>query len=323
MEGTGTDLAGDAIHYAGGSGGYWVNVNGARTDPGRNGWSHGAPYWRDGGWRNAQGGVTFKHADGTWDNGPGVGKKKPYHDTFGTGPGVPVTPWHSIATDTSVLPRGTSVYVPSLATTPAHGCFRAEDTGGAIIGNHIDVLVPASASLGTLPEQGLLTALAPGQACPPGVRRPRPRRRAPALHVGGARVALRGRPHRRARRGRPRARGLPVRLRRRRPPRLRRPRERSRADLRRRRLLGERPRPAHRPDAVGRLDARAAVLARRRLAQREGRADVAPQERHLDARPRRAQAPLPRPLPPREPGRAHRLARRRRTVGRWRRPGRG
>jgi hypothetical protein len=169
MEGTGTDLAGSAIHYAGGSGGYWVNVSGARTDPGRNGWSHGAPYWRDGGWRNASGGVTFKHADGTWDNGPGVGKKRPYSDSFGTGPGVPVTPWHSIATDTSVLPRGTSVYVPSLATTPAHGCFRAEDTGGAIIGNHIDVLVPASASLGTLPEQGLLTALAPGQACPPGV----------------------------------------------------------------------------------------------------------------------------------------------------------
>ena len=74
MEGTGTALSGAHIHYAGTHGGYWVNKAGEKTVPGASGWSNGAPYWRDGGWRNAAGGVTFQRADGSWVNGPAVGR---------------------------------------------------------------------------------------------------------------------------------------------------------------------------------------------------------------------------------------------------------
>jgi hypothetical protein len=166
MQGTGKAANGSYVHYAGTTGGYWVNSSGHRTDPGAHGWSHGSPYWRDGGWRNSAGAPTFKRANGTWSNGKGV-KLLPYHDRFGPGKGVPVTEWHSIATDTSVIPRGTRVYVQALAAYPSSGCLVAEDTGSAIIGNHIDVLVPAGSDLGTLPSSGNVVTLAPGDACPP------------------------------------------------------------------------------------------------------------------------------------------------------------
>jgi 3D (Asp-Asp-Asp) domain-containing protein len=166
MEGTGTALSGAHIHYAGTSGGYWVNKAGQKTVPGKNGWSNGSPYWRDGGWRNASGGVTYQRADGSWVNGPRVGAKRAYHDFFGPNVGTDVTEWLSIATDLGVIPRGTKVYVPMLAGSPAHGCFRADDTGGAIIGEHIDVFIPQM-SLTGLPTTSEVQTLGPGEACPP------------------------------------------------------------------------------------------------------------------------------------------------------------
>ncbi len=166
MQGTGTAADGTFVHYAGTSGGYWVNAAGARTAPGAHGWSHGPPYWRDGGWRNAAGAPTFKRANRTWSNGKGV-TFRTYHDRFGPGKGVPVTEWHSIATDPSVIPKGTRVYVAALAGSPAGGCFVAEDRGSAIIGLHIDVLVPADTNLAAEPHSGDLVTLAPGDACPP------------------------------------------------------------------------------------------------------------------------------------------------------------
>ena len=169
MEGTGTALSSAHIHYAGTHGGYWVNKAGKKTVPSVNGWSNGAPFWRDGGWRNASGGVTYQRADGSWVNGPKVGAKPlPYHDLFGPNPGTDVTEWLSIATDLRVIPRGTRVYVPRLAGSPAHGCFRADDTGGAIIGQHIDVFIPQTNTFSGLPTSSEVQTLAPGEACPPG-----------------------------------------------------------------------------------------------------------------------------------------------------------
>lgn len=165
MEGTGTADSTAHIHYAGTQGGYWVTQDGVKTVPGAGGWSNGAPYWREGGWRNATKGVTFQRADGTWVNGTGV-TKLPYHDLFDSGVGTNVTEWRSIATDLGVIPRGTNVYVPQLAGSPAHGCFRADDTGGAIIGTHIDVFVPQT-NLGALPTRGEVMTLAADEACPP------------------------------------------------------------------------------------------------------------------------------------------------------------
>ncbi|MEH7209956.1 3D domain-containing protein [Priestia megaterium] len=40
----------------------------------------------------------------------------------------------TIAVDPNVIPLGSTVYIPALG-----GSFKAEDTGGAIDGNHIDV----------------------------------------------------------------------------------------------------------------------------------------------------------------------------------------
>ena len=53
-----------------------------------------------------------------------------------------------------MIPRGTHVYVPQLAGSPAHGCFRADDTGGAIIGTHIDVFIPQTNTFSGLPGAG-------------------------------------------------------------------------------------------------------------------------------------------------------------------------
>jgi 3D (Asp-Asp-Asp) domain-containing protein len=168
MEGTGTTLLGRHVQWAGadGAAAYWVNLQGSRTDPTAAGWTNGAPYWRNGGARSATGAVTFRRLDGSWSNGPAV-KTLPYHDVFASGIGSPVTQWHSIATDPSVIPYGTRVYVAALAATPAKGCFVADDTGGAILQKHIDVLVPAHTT--GLAGSGDVTALAPAAACPPPV----------------------------------------------------------------------------------------------------------------------------------------------------------
>jgi hypothetical protein len=61
--------------------------------------------------------------------------------------GNPLVPFVTIATDTSVLPFGTAVYVPSLAGVMLpdggthDGCLSAGDVGGGIDGMHIDWFV--------------------------------------------------------------------------------------------------------------------------------------------------------------------------------------
>lgn len=62
----------------------------------------------------------------------------------------PLRPWKSIATDRHVIPLGSTVYirefdglyipeVDGVGGFTHDGCFVAEDTGGAITGNHIDI----------------------------------------------------------------------------------------------------------------------------------------------------------------------------------------
>ncbi len=59
--------------------------------------------------------------------------------------GAPITPLYTVAVDTTVIPLGTSIYVPELAGlpradgTPHDGCFIAEDRGLKVVGRHIDV----------------------------------------------------------------------------------------------------------------------------------------------------------------------------------------
>ena len=55
----------------------------------------------------------------------------------GTAAGAPLTPWHTIAVDASVIPLGSTVHIDG------YGDFTAQDTGSAIYGNRIDVCVPS------------------------------------------------------------------------------------------------------------------------------------------------------------------------------------
>ncbi|AOY75488.1 3D domain-containing protein [Clostridium formicaceticum] len=65
--------------------------------------------------------------------------KSPGDPYFGiTGTGTQVRPG-VVAVDPKVIPLGSSLYVESLDRTPSYGMASAEDTGGAIKGNKIDL----------------------------------------------------------------------------------------------------------------------------------------------------------------------------------------
>lgn len=57
----------------------------------------------------------------------------------GTAVGAPLTPWYTIAVDPSVISLNSAVYIDG------YGEFKAQDTGGAIKGNRIDVCVGSHA----------------------------------------------------------------------------------------------------------------------------------------------------------------------------------
>jgi hypothetical protein len=119
-------------------------------------------------WHNAKGGATLPcaRAPGAWTNGrpawisPGA--------QFAPGPSLSLAYWHDIAVDPRLIPHGSSVFVPAYCRTPAHGWFTAADTGGAILGYHIDVFrAPPSKpwSSRVLRKQKIFVV-------PPGERRP-------------------------------------------------------------------------------------------------------------------------------------------------------
>jgi 3D (Asp-Asp-Asp) domain-containing protein len=200
MQGTGTGDDNVMIHWRSGSG-PWVNKEGAETRTAASGFTNGSPYSRPGGcvwWAldPATGNPnlasadnkrpTFANDDGSWQNPPAnpaaykvvcnkaavlAGQPddlayRGYPDLFGIGIGTAVTPWKSIAVDRSVIPKGSTIYIEALKNTPSGGCFSADDTGGAIIGKHIDVLIPPDKSL-KLPSKGDLTLVPKGLDCPP------------------------------------------------------------------------------------------------------------------------------------------------------------
>lgn len=143
MEGDGVSLSGKRfhIHKLGSQG--WVRRSGKRTRPTRSGWSNGSPYWRDIGWRNRRGRVTYPLRGGGWSNGRSRRHKKPKGITFKPGPSRPLKYWRSVAVDPKLIPMRSRVYVPAYRNRPGGGCMRAQDVGGAIQGRHIDVYRPA------------------------------------------------------------------------------------------------------------------------------------------------------------------------------------
>ncbi len=56
-----------------------------------------------------------------------------------TASGVKTKEFHTIAVDPKVIPLGTWVYISIFKDAPNCGWFKAEDTGGVIKGNKIDI----------------------------------------------------------------------------------------------------------------------------------------------------------------------------------------
>jgi hypothetical protein len=146
MEGDGVGLDGKRYHVQATGHGGWVDKLGRRSCIGC---SRGV-YWRAGGyWRNSARRLTFPLDGGGWFNGLGLKYVPLPGVSFGSGPSLDLTYYGSLAVDPSVIPLGSRVYIPyykrlGLGT----GWFRAQDTGGAIGGRHVDVYRPAPDSLG-------------------------------------------------------------------------------------------------------------------------------------------------------------------------------
>jgi 3D (Asp-Asp-Asp) domain-containing protein len=146
MEGDGIDVAGDHVHIADLGSAGWVNSAGTPTVPPRCGirWSHGPPAWRAGGWRNSAGAVTYPLSRGGWSDGVGHWVRGYGGATFAPGSSLPLHYYRSVAVDPGLIPRGSRLYIPAYRAING-GWFVAEDTGGAIIGRHIDVYRPPTA----------------------------------------------------------------------------------------------------------------------------------------------------------------------------------
>jgi 3D (Asp-Asp-Asp) domain-containing protein len=146
MEGDGVDLAGRHMHIANLGSVGWVNASGRTTVPPRCGvrWTRGAPAWRSGGWRNRAGRVTYPLAAGGWSNGTGHWVGDYGGATFLPGSSLPLSYYRSVAVDPALIPHGSRIYIPAYRNLSG-GWFVAQDTGGAIIGRHIDVYRPPTA----------------------------------------------------------------------------------------------------------------------------------------------------------------------------------
>jgi 3D (Asp-Asp-Asp) domain-containing protein len=65
--------------------------------------------------------------------------------------------WGTVAVDRNVIPLDSTVYIQGL------GIFRAEDTGGAVVGNHIDVFVNSAAEAYQLTGYRLVSFIPPAR----------------------------------------------------------------------------------------------------------------------------------------------------------------
>jgi 3D (Asp-Asp-Asp) domain-containing protein len=141
MEGDGIGLDGRQYHIANVGAGGWITAGGRGAA--RFGQGGGSPFWRTGGfWRSSSGVLTFPLASGGWSSGDGVRYVPPPAGiSFGSGPSRPLGYLRSIAVDPRVIPFGSHVYIPAYQSING-GWFQADDTGGAIIGRHIDVFRP-------------------------------------------------------------------------------------------------------------------------------------------------------------------------------------
>jgi 3D (Asp-Asp-Asp) domain-containing protein len=141
MEGDGIGLDGKPYHIENlGSGGWLTSGGGSGA---RFGVGSDAPFWRTGGfWRSASGALTFPLGNGGWFSGLGVKYVSPPAGiSFAPGPSRPLSYLRSVAVDPALIPLGSHIFIPAYESVNG-GWFEADDTGGAIIGRHIDVFRP-------------------------------------------------------------------------------------------------------------------------------------------------------------------------------------
>ena len=144
MEGDGVGLDGRRYSIESVGRGGWVDRLGRRSCIGC---ARGV-YWRAGGfYRNAAGRLTFPLDAGGWFNGAGRRWVPLPGVSFDTGPSLDLAYYASLAVDPRVIPLGSRVYIPYYARRKlGNGWFRAQDTGGAIGGRHVDVYRPPPSS---------------------------------------------------------------------------------------------------------------------------------------------------------------------------------
>ena len=90
--------------------------------------------------RTSSGAVTFPLDGGGWYAGEGKQLRRARATSPSPhGPSRPLRSYRSVAVDPALIPLGSLVYVPAYKPLNKDGWFRADDTGGAIKGRHIDV----------------------------------------------------------------------------------------------------------------------------------------------------------------------------------------
>lgn len=185
MEGDGVGLDGRRYHFAGPYGMGWHTRGGRATKPCPDGsWTRGWPAWLSFGWRNGAGGVTYPLAAGGWSNSASTRFVAPPRELrFSTGPSLPLVYWRSAATDRRLIPSGSRLFIRAYCDTPARGWLLAQDTGGAIIGRHVDVYrtAPPASEDGRMFRDQTIFVVPPGTtpARPPSCARGRVTPRAP------------------------------------------------------------------------------------------------------------------------------------------------
>jgi 3D (Asp-Asp-Asp) domain-containing protein len=193
MQGTGIGLDGRTYHIDALGKGGWVNAHAKATEPGRHGWSAGPPVWRDGAyWLTHTHELTFPLDGGGWSAGTGRRYVRLPGVSFARGASKPLRYYKSIAVDPGLIPLGSRIYIAAYRHTAGGGWFRAQDTGGAIDGRHVDVYrsPPASPDDGasTLTDQRIYVippGAKPGRGAPPAAK-PAPAPPPPSSSGGAA-----------------------------------------------------------------------------------------------------------------------------------------
>jgi hypothetical protein len=143
MQGQGLGRDGRMYHFAGPYSLTWRNARGEFTypcteSPGH--WTRGRPAWIGPTWLNPRGTITFPLPKAAWSNGrPQRAIPAEERPRFARGAARTLAYWRNVAVDPRLVPQGSAVFVPAYCRTPSRGWFTAADTGGAILGLHIDV----------------------------------------------------------------------------------------------------------------------------------------------------------------------------------------